>query len=211
MKLKVLFFTLFFALTALPCSALLCHYDAGEVYYSFYSIFKNKRGNDLEFIKFCYEEGVRLDGVKPSTREDDFQYIPISAARFNRIGGLKFFMGIDGFNDPKIFDSNEYSKTALQFAALNGNYEMVKYLLEKGASPTKKDEERRYDALDYAKQSGVQSVIDLVNKAWKKVNSAAVAQNEKYEKEIKSLNMNDYEKFKLKHNLGSFKVGMFLS
>ena len=211
MKLRGLIFAMLFAFAAIPCSALQCHYTNDEVYFSFYSIFKNKRGDDIEFIKFCYDEGIRLDNLKPDTREGDFQYIPTSAARFNRMVGLKFFMGIEGFNDPKIFDSNDMTKTALHFAALNGNYEMTKYLLEKGASPIKKDDERKYDALDYAKKSGVKQVIDLVEKAWRKSSGLATIKQEEYKKEIKSINMNDYEKFKLKHNLNSFKVGMFLS
>ena len=211
MKLKGLFFALCFAFAAIPGSALQCHYKEGEYYGSFYEIFKSKRGDNVEFIKFCYEEGVRLDGVAPDNIEGDFQYIPISAARFDRMGGLKFFMGIDGFNDPKIFDSNDYTTTALHFAALNGNYEMTKFLLEKGASPVKKDNKQEHDALYYAKQSGVKEVIDLVHKAWLKAKDLAEVKKEEYKKEIKNIDMNDYEKFKLKHNLGSFKIGMFLS
>lgn len=211
MKLRGLIFAMLFAFAAIPCSAFICHYTNDEMYTSFYSIFKSKRGDDIEFIKFCYEQGVRLDNVRPNDRDGAFLFVPTSAAKFNRMLGLKFFMGIEGYNDPKIFDNNELSKTALHFAALNGNYEMTKYLLEKGASPIKKDNERKYDALDYAKQSGVKQVIDLVEKAWRKSSGLATIRQEEYKKEIKSINMNDYEKFKLKHNLNSFKVGIFLS
>ena len=92
-------------------------------------------------------------------------------------------------------------QTPLQAAAEQGRYEVCKYLLDKGASPLKKSYAIHEDAYYYAKQSGVQSVIKLVGDAWRKWQGLAEVRREEYKQDIKKLNLNDYEKFKLKHNL----------
>ncbi len=51
----------------------------------------------------------------------------------------------------------------------------------------------------------------MVGDAWRKWQGLSEARREGYKKEIKSLNLNDYEKFKLEHNLGNFKVEKFFS
>ena len=214
MKLKVLLFALCFAFSAIPSNAFYCYFDENELYTSFYSLFKGKRGDNLEFIKWCYEKTVKEYHITPQRFEEGGHYVPTSAAKFNRLGALKYFMSIKGFDDPSIFDGKGYdgsTRTALQYAALHGNYEMVKFLLDKGASPIKKDPDGRYDALDYAKISGVKSVIDLLEKAHFKAKVLAETIKEERLKEIKSINMNDYEKFLLKYNLNSSKMPNFFS
>ena len=214
MKLKALILALCVAFTAIPANAFFCYYSDDEYYTTFYSIFRSKRGDNVEFIKFCYEDGVEEYHFTPKRFEQGGHYVPTSAAKFNRFGALKYFMSIKGFDDPQIFDAKGYdgsTRTALQYAAIHGNYEMVKFLLDKGASPIKKDPDGRYDALDYAKISGVKSVIDLLEKAHFKAKVLAETIKEERLKEIKSINMNDYEKFLLKYNLNSSKMPNFFS
>ena len=184
-----------------------CWYDGSEIYESFYSLFKGKRGNDMEFIKFCYTQGFG-EKFDRDTVEYGY-YIPNSAAKFGRFEALKFFIN-EGFRLDDAWERDYIlQKTPLQFAAENGNYTIAKYLLDKGASPIKKDSKKKYDAYDYARQGGNSKVIDLVGAAWRKWKGLAAARTEEYKKEIKNINMNDYEQFKLKHNLGSFGAGSF--
>ena len=214
MKLKVLLFALCFAFSAIPSNAFYCYFDENELYTSFYSLFKGKRGDNLEFIKWCYEKTVKEYHITPQRFEEGGHYVPTSAAKFNRLGALKYFMSIKGFDDPSIFDGKGYdgsTRTALQYAALHGNYEMVKFLLDKGASPIKKDPDGVYDALDYAKMSGVQSVISLLDKAHYKAKVLSDMRREEYIKQIKGIDMNDYERFLLQHNLGSLRALNFFS
>ena len=123
---------------------------------------------------------------------------------------LKFFIN-EGFRLDDAADRGAYilCKTPLQLAAENRYYDISKYLLDKGASPIKKDSHRKYDAYDYAKKGGNTKVIDLVGAAWRKWKGLAAARTEEYKKEIKNVNMNDYEKFKRMHNLGSFNANSF--
>lgn len=186
----------------------ICGYEGTESYSSFYLIFKSKRGNEIDFIKYCYEEGF---GKKFDRDTVEYgHYIPNSAAKFGRMEALKFFIN-EGFRIDDAFDDGPYrlTKTPLQLAAERGDYDMSKYLLGKGASPIKKDSQKKYDAYDYAKQSGSSRVIDLVGAAWRKWKGLAAARTEEYKKEIKNVNMNDYEKFKRMHNLGSFNANSF--
>ena len=185
-----------------------CWYEGSEHYESFYSIFDSKRGNDMEFIKFCYTEGFS-EKIDRDTEEYGY-YIPNSAAKFGRMEALKFFIN-EGFRLDDAVDRGAYilCKTPLQLAAENRHYEISKYLLDKGASPIKKDTRNKYDAYDYARQGGSQRVIDLVGAAWRKWKGLAAARTEEYKKEIKNVNMNDYEKFKRMHNLGSFNANSF--
>lgn len=210
MKFKNLSLALILSCTfILPSSMLFarCSYGGTESYASFYHIFESERGNDIEFIKWCYEEGSDV----PINRDtEDFgYYIPNSAAKFGRMEALKFFIN-KGFRLDDAYDRDIHlQKTPLQLAAENGNYSISKYLLDKGASPIKKDSRKKYDAYDYARQGGNTKVIDLVGAAWRKWKGLAAARTEEYKKEIKNVNMNDYEKFKRMHNLGSFNANSF--
>lgn len=184
-----------------------CWYEGNEYYFTFYDIFEGKRGNDVEFIKFCYKEG--FDRKFDRDTEELGYYIPNSAAKFGRLEALKFFIN-EGFRLDDVYaHSTILQKTPLQLSAENGNYNMAKYLLDKGASPIKKDSRKKYDAYDYARQGGNAKVIDLVGAAWRKWKGLAAARTEEYKKEIKNVNMNDYEKFKRMHNLGSFNANSF--
>lgn len=184
-----------------------CWYEGNEYYFTFYDIFEGKRGNDVEFIKFCYKEGFNKE-INRDTEELGY-YIPNSAAKFGRLEALKFFIN-EGFRlDDAYAHDFRLQKTPLQLASEKGNYNVAKYLLDKGASPIKKDTRNKYDAYDYAKQGGNTKVIDLVGAAWRKWKGLAAARTEEYKKEIKNVNMNDYEKFKRMHNLGSFNANSF--
>ncbi len=184
-----------------------CWYEGTEYYPSFYQLFEGKRGNDMEFIKFCYTEGFGRE-INRDTEEFGY-YIPNSAAKFGRLEALKFFIN-EGFRlDDAYAHDFRLQKTPLQLASEKGNYNVAKYLLDKGASPIKKDTRKKYDAYDYAKQGGNTKVIDLVGAAWRKWKGLAAARTEEYKKEIKNVNMNDYEKFKSMHNLGSFNANSF--
>ena len=63
----------------------------------------------------------------------------------------------------------EYSGTALIFAAGTGQYELTKFLLDKGADPfveiTKTYEEDGMTALSYAEREGYTDVIKLLKDA----------------------------------------------
>ena len=196
-----------FVFSAVEAFSSKCWYEGSEYYPSFYHIFKGKRGDDIEFIKFCYKEGFGWE-INRDTEELGY-YIPNSAAKFGRLEALKFFIN-EGFrlDDAYAYD-RDLQKTPLQLAAERGDYNMSKYLLDKGASPIKKDTRKKYDAYDYAKQGGSQRVIDLVGAAWRKWKGLSAARTEEYKKEIKNVNMNDYEKFKRMHNLGSFNANSF--
>lgn len=211
MKLKKLSLALIlvcvFLFSADAAFSAICGYEGTENYASFYEIFESKRGNEMDFIKFCYEKGF---GKKIDRDTEEYgNYIPNSAAKFGRMEALKFFID-EGFRiDDTVYLRYNLRKTPLQFAAERGDYEMSKYLLGKGASPIKKDSHKKYDAYDYAKTSGSSRVIDLVGAAWRKWKGLAAARTEEYKKEIKNVNMNDYEKFKRMHNLGSFNANSF--
>ena len=186
----------------------LCDYDSRTRYYSWNSVFCSPYGGNMEFIEFCYEDSLSRGYVIDKDYTDAGGYVTASAAACGRLEGLKFFLDKGFYLDEVNRDS---MKTPLQAAAEQGRYEVCKYLLEKGASPLKKSYAIHEDAYYYAKQSGVHSVIKLVGDAWRKWQGLAEARREQYKKEIQNLNLNDYEKFKLKHNLGNFKAEMFFS
>ena len=176
----------------------LCDYDSRTRYYYWGAVFCGPYGGDMEFIKFCYEDAISRGYVIDKDYTDGIGYVTTSAAGCGRLEGLKFFLDKGFYLDEVNRDSMQ---TPLQIAAEQGHYEVCKYLLEKGASPLKKSYAIHEDAYYYAKQSGVHSVIKLVGDAWRKWQGLAEARREQYKKEIQNLNLNDYEKFKLKHNL----------
>ena len=175
----------------------LCAYDSRTHYYSWDSVFCSPYGGDMEFIQFCYEDSISRGYVIDKDYTDAGGYVTASAALCGRLEGLKFFLNKGFYLDEVNRDS---MKTPLQAAAEQGRYEVCKYLLDKGASPVKKSYAIHEDAYYYAKESGVESGKGL-----------AEARHEEYKKEIQNLNLNDYEKFKLKHNLGNFKAEIFFS
>ncbi len=186
----------------------LCDYDSRTRYYYWEAVFCGPYGGNMEFIKFCYEDALSRGYEIDKDYMDGLGYVTASAAACGRLEGLKFFLD-KGFYLDEV--NRESTMTPLQLAAERGHYEVCKYLLEKGASPIKKSFVVHKDAYYYAKESGVESVIRLVGDAWRKWQGLSEARREGYKKEIKSLNLNDYEKFKLEHNLGNFKVEKFFS
>ena len=63
------------------------------------------------------------------------------------------------------FDVLDEGKTALMYAAEEGNTDVVKLLLDKGADINAKDEENRKTAFDYAKDNNHTEIITLLTNA----------------------------------------------
>ena len=195
----------------------LCAYDEDNAYMNWQGIFCSDYGGNMEFVKFCYEDATSRGYVIDKDYVDAIGYPTVSAAICNRVEGLKFFLDKGFYLD----ESNKESRfTPLQGAARFGAYDTAKYLLEKGADPTKKTYEPQpmgfgpykfLDSYELALKSEDPRVIALLKEAWMKWKGLSEIKRERLIKEIKSLNMNDYEKFKLEHNLGNFKVEAFFS
>lgn len=221
MKLKTIIMTLIFALMAIPSfAATLCSFDGTVNYYTWGSALASEYGDNIEFIKFCWEETNKNKNTDPyayniyigqdrATFTENYRSLPAIAARYNRWEAVKFFVE-KGYSA----DYVDCYENALQLTAYKGHYATTKYLLDKGANPLKKSGADSHiianaDAYAFAKKGNNSSVIELVRTAWSAKQKVAEARREEYRKEIQSINMNDYEQFKLKHNLGRFNTSSF--
>ena len=187
--------------------AVLCSYNNRD-YTNWGEAFCGPDGGDMEFVKFCYDDAISRGYVIDKDFVDAAGYPTASAAICGQLEGLKFFLDKGFYLD----EVNRWSRlTPLQSAAKQGHYQVCKYLLEQGASPIKKSYNGKMDAFDFALASGRQKVIGLIGEAWRKWKGISNIKRRAYIEDINKLDMNDYEKFKLEHNLSVLGAEAFSS
>jgi len=147
--------------------AQICVYRKGEEYRLEDAI--QYKGDNLAFIKFCCDELGMCTGNYAAR---DKYYLTHIAAMYNRCEVLKYLVDekhipYDKFPANMKTGEFERTKTQVMMSAANGSYECTQFLISKGASVTRKNEEN-HDALYFAKTSKNQSVISIVKAAWDK-------------------------------------------
>ena len=146
------------------------------------------KGNDLGFIKFCCDE---LGKCTSGYAARDKYYLTHIAAMYNRCDVLKYLVEEKNIPYDK-FPANiktgqfEYTKTQLMMSSENGSYDCTKYLVDKGASVTRTNQDG-HDALYFAKESGNQKVINYVQSAWNKAKGYSYNQIEKEKAKLRNL------------------------
>jgi len=188
--------------------AQICVYRKGEEYRIEDAI--QYKGDNVAFIKFCCGE---LNMCTANYFVQDKYLLTHIAAKYNRSEVLKYLIEdrkIPNDTFPLNLKTGEYEKTytPLMFAAKNSGFESAKFLVDDGASVTKKNEYNE-DALVLAKRTQNTKLIQYIQSAWN--NSVSLYNPEKKKKElIKLLTINDI-KDEIKNFQRSIKFNGFFS
>ncbi len=160
-----------------------------------------KFGQSAKAIKGCCVCGTRESLCGWAYTEDYdgsglYYSLTLIAAKHNHFQALRYLVescrgGVDHF------PSKEDNYTHLMYAVKNGNVEMVKYLLSKGASATRKNKYGE-SAKDMAAKSRNQEIVNIF-----KNNSYSDLMDLKYKQEIiKMLKIHNQDKEKALADLG---------
>lgn len=165
-----------------------------------------KFGKSAKIIKGCCDCGGTYPlcggGYIEDYNNSGIEYpLTVIAAKHNHYQCLKYLIGScgGGANSmPWGSRKRDYvDLTPIMYAVRNGNVEMVKYLLSKGADKYRKNEMGE-SAVDMAKKSGNQEIIEAL-----KNNSYSKLMDLKYKQEmIKILKLNDQDKEEALADLG---------
>lgn len=165
-----------------------------------------KFGKNAKIIKACCDCGNTYPlcggGYIEDYNNSGIEYpLTVIAAKHNHYQCLKYLIGScgGGVNSmPWGSRKRDYvDLTPIMYAVKNGNVEMVKYLLSKGADKYRKNEMGE-SAVDMAKKSGNQEIIEALNS-----NSYSKLMDLKYKQEIiKMLKLNDHDKEEALADLG---------